>query len=90
MTNILTGESSANDIYRLQGGDLFMPHGTNVAQVRDIWPVLGEHGTAELVNFGKGNRPHSGALKPETESADATKEVEYSHSSFLPTAFTDS
>jgi hypothetical protein len=71
VANVLTGESAADDIYRLQAGERFSAQGTYVVENWDIGPVLSKHGSAIGLDFAEGDGLHSGSLKSEGEAADA-------------------
>jgi len=41
--------------------------------------MLGEHASAERVDFAERNGSHSGSFEPETESTNSREEVEHIH-----------
>jgi len=50
--------------------------------VRDVRPVLGEHGAGERLDLGVPSDSHPGALEAEIETADSAEQRADSH--FIP------
>jgi hypothetical protein len=47
--------------------------GADISPNRDIWPVLGEDGSAVGVDFAEGDGSHSGSFEAKAESSDAAE-----------------
>lgn len=71
----LARKPSANNIGESGAGLEF----SHIVVAGDVRPVLCEHPSAEGIDLAEGDGSHSCALKAETESADAGKEVKDVH-----------
>jgi hypothetical protein len=73
-TEGLTRESSANNV---NWPDILAPQFGHILMARHVRPVLREHLPAEPIDLAERHRAEAaGALEPETEAADAGKQIE--------------
>jgi hypothetical protein len=78
-TERLAGKTTTDEIDSSEPTQSICVNVADVLEAGDVWPVLAEDGTAELVSLAEGDGAHSSSFESERNSADAAEEVEDIH-----------